>query len=209
MPLHAPKRVSFLHSVHSKSKVWFSSIPSAYVHSLECFISAKRELLAQGNTSTASKNLSIIYDYQQKYVSALVKQLPPGSLFPTSSSSVRMHPPSTVKASPMRQGPFLLQPSPRILDRSEGGEATDLTYLAFGDNPSDDDGAETEHLGVMMVVYQDGKVDLCLDVEKVEARWDSKVGMIHSFQWTQLKPFTRYLPESYPCWQYTRRLISG
>ncbi|PBL02649.1 hypothetical protein ARMGADRAFT_1050264 [Armillaria gallica] len=154
-----------------------ASIPSAYVHSLECFISAKLELLSRGSTSAASKNLSTIYDYQQKYVSALVKQLPAGSVFPASSRSVPMHPPTTMKASPTRQGPFLLQPSPRMLEHSDGGEATDIAYLAFGndyDNNEEEDGGETEHLGVVMIAYQDGRVDLCLDVEKVEARWSNK-----------------------------------
>ncbi len=150
-------------------------MPAAYVHSLECFISAKRELLSQGNTSSASKNLNIIYDHQQKYVAALVKQLPASAIFPTSSRNVSLHAPSTIKVSPSRQGPFLLQPSPRILENSEGGAATDIVYLSFGEGYDDDEGSETEHLGVVMVVYQDGRVDVCLDVEKVEARWDNKV----------------------------------
>lgn len=87
-----------------------------------------------------------------------------------------MHPPTTIKSVPARQGPFLLQPSPRILEGSEGGDATDITYLAFGadEEDGDGDGGETEHLGVVMVAYQDGKVDVCLDVEKVEARWENK-----------------------------------
>ncbi|KDR83564.1 hypothetical protein GALMADRAFT_219385 [Galerina marginata CBS 339.88] len=152
-----------------------ASIPSSYIHSLECFISAKQEFLAQG-TSSAPKILSTIYDYQHKYITALVKQLPPGTVFPATSKAVLMHPPTTIKSPPLRQGPFLLQPSPRILEGSEGGDATDITYLAFGtdeDDP-DDDARDTEHLGVMLVSYQDGKVDLFLDVEKVEARWDTK-----------------------------------
>lgn len=87
-----------------------------------------------------------------------------------------MHPPTTMKAAPARQGPFLLQPSPRTLEGSEGGDATDITYLAFGTDEEDGDGegGETEHLGIVMIVFQDGKVDVCLDVEKVEARWESR-----------------------------------
>ncbi|KAF8165176.1 hypothetical protein B0H34DRAFT_648691 [Crassisporium funariophilum] len=152
-----------------------ASIPSIYVHSLECFISAKQEYLSQG-TSAASKTLSTLYDYQRKYVTALIKQLPPGTVFPAASRSVLMHPPTTIKPLPLRQGPFLLQPSPRMLDDSIGGDATDITYLAFGtdDDDPEDDARDTEHLGVMLVAYQDGKVDLLLDVEKVEARWDVK-----------------------------------
>ncbi|KAF8897384.1 hypothetical protein BD779DRAFT_1432160 [Infundibulicybe gibba] len=152
-----------------------TSIPSSYVHSLECFISAKQEFLSQA-TSSANLNLSTLYDHQKKYVNALIKQLPPGTLFPAASRSVPVHPPTTIRAVPKRQGPFLLQPAPRILEGSEGGDATDITYLAFGadEDEGDGSGGETEHLGVIMVAFQDGKVDVCLDVEKVEARWENK-----------------------------------
>ncbi|KAF8639690.1 hypothetical protein AX17_000954 [Amanita inopinata Kibby_2008] len=150
-----------------------ASVPSSYVHSLECFISAKREFLAQDDSSL--KHLSVLYDYQHKYVSALLKQLPPGTLFPAISRSVLMHPPTIIKSPPAKQGPFLLQPSPRMLDGSEGGDATDVTYLAFGLNQEGIEGeGEATHLGAIMIAYQDGRVDVCLDVEKVEARWEQK-----------------------------------
>ena len=117
-----------------------------------------------------------MYDYQRKYVTALVKQLPAGTVFPSASRSVTIHPPVTIKAPPLRQGPFLLQPSPQVLEGSEGGDATDITYLSFGteDDDPDDKVGDVEHLGVVLVSFQDGKVDLFLDVEKVEARWDTK-----------------------------------
>ncbi|KAF8914080.1 hypothetical protein CPB84DRAFT_1832863 [Gymnopilus junonius] len=107
---------------------------------------SEQEFLAQ-ETSPNSKLLSAIYDYQHKY-------------------SIPMHPPTTIKAPPLRQGPFLLQPSPRLLEGSEGGDATDITYLSFGTDDSADDTKDPEHLGVVLVAYQDGK--------KVEARWNIK-----------------------------------
>jgi nucleoporin NUP82 len=62
------------------------------------------------------------------------------------------------------------------LEGSECGDATDITYLSFGSNSdgTEDDAVDTEHLGVILVSFQDGKVDLFLDVEKVEARWETK-----------------------------------
>jgi nucleoporin NUP82 len=48
-----------------------------------------------------------------------------------------------------------------------------MMYLAFGSGSEDGEG-ETERLGVILLAFQDGKVDVCLDVEKVEARWESK-----------------------------------
>ncbi|KAI0265178.1 hypothetical protein BC834DRAFT_880424 [Gloeopeniophorella convolvens] len=149
-----------------------ASIPSSYIHALECFVAAKQEYLAQ-NPSSASQSLSTTYAYQHKYISALLKQLPPGTVFPAASRSVLVHPPTTMKTPPLRQGPFLLQPSPLALEGSEGGDATDIIYLAFNEDGENDDG-ETERLGLLLVVAQDGRVDVCLDVDKVEARWESR-----------------------------------
>ena len=84
-----------------------------------------------------------------------------------------MHPPTTIKSLPLRQGPFLLQPAPHNLEGSEGGNATDITYLSFGNSFEDVEG-ETERLGVILIAFQDGKIDVCLDVDKVEARWENK-----------------------------------
>ncbi len=138
-------------------------------------MAAKQEFLLQAATrGGSSSSLTAIYDYQHRYVNALLKQLPPGTAFPSVSRSILMHPPSTIKSHPVRQGPFLLQPAPQTLDGSEGGDATDVIYLAF-DVDNEEAEAETERLGVLLVAFQDGKVDVFLDVEKVEARWEHKV----------------------------------
>lgn len=150
-----------------------SSVPSSYIHALECFIAAKQEFLSQGS-SAATGSLSTLYDYQSKYVTALIRRLPPGTVFPAVSRPVPMHPPHTIKSAPLRQGPFLLQPSPTVLDGSEGGDATDIAYLTFINDDDQENDGETERLGIVMITYQDGKVDVCLDVDKVEARWERK-----------------------------------
>jgi nucleoporin NUP82 len=155
------------------SKTCCSSIPSSYIHALQCFVDAKRELSTQ-NVASPSQDFSLLYEYQHKYVNALVKQLPPGTVFPAESRYVLMHPPTTIKSAPVRQGPFLLQPSPLSVEGSEGGDATDVVYLAFGSDDEDDSEGETERLGVILIAYQDGKIDVCLDVDKVEARWENK-----------------------------------
>jgi nucleoporin NUP82 len=117
----------------------------------------------------------MLYDVQHKYVSALLKQLPPGSVVPGLSRSVLVHPPSVVKAELARQGPFLLQPSPCMLDGSEGGDATDIIYRTFGLNHDElEREGDPMHLGAVLVAYQDGRVDVCLDLEKVEARWENR-----------------------------------
>jgi nucleoporin NUP82 len=79
-----------------------------------------------------------------------------------------------MKSSPLRQGPFLLQPAPLTLDGSEDGDATDILYLLFDHDDETEDDGETERLGVVLVVTKDGSVDVCLDVDKVEARWETR-----------------------------------
>lgn len=134
-------------------------------------MAAKQEYLAQAGTDS-SKSLSTMYDYQQKYIAALTKQLPLGTVFPAASRSILMHPPSTIKPRALRQGPFLLQPSPRTLEGSEGGDATDIIYVSCGSD--EDESATNEQLGIILIAFQDGKVDLCLDLEKIEAKWETK-----------------------------------
>ena len=77
----------------------------------------------------------------------------------------------------MRQGPFLLQPAPLDLGIIES-TASDIAYILAGDEDSDED---TEPLGVVVIVFSDGRVDMCLDTEKIEARdWEGK-GTTHGW----------------------------
>ncbi|THH33582.1 hypothetical protein EUX98_g536 [Antrodiella citrinella] len=149
-------------------------IPTSYIHALECFVHAKKEFLSRSVLgASSSTSLSTLYEYQHKYVSALLRQLPPGTAFPATSRPVPVHPPTTIKAKPIRQGPFLLQPAPRMLEGSEGADASDILYVAFGGDEEDEE-SDTERLGVVLVAFQDGKVDVCLDVEKIEAKWEHR-----------------------------------
>lgn len=74
----------------------------------------------------------------------------------------------TIKARPSRQGPFLLQPAPKNIPQCEGGDACDIIYFSgtFGE--------AQDELGIACVTYTDGRVDVLIDVEKVEARWDTR-----------------------------------
>ncbi|RDX53954.1 hypothetical protein OH76DRAFT_1399124 [Lentinus brumalis] len=154
-----------------------ASVPSSYIHALECYVAAKQEYLSHSTDDgdpSSPDSLTTLYDYQHKYVSALIRQLPPGTAWPATARLVPMHPPNTIKNPRARQGPFLLQPAPRLLEGSEGGDATDIVYMSFGDDAAEESEGETERLGLVLVAFQDGKVDLYLDVEKVEARWELK-----------------------------------
>lgn len=166
----------------SESDILNSLIPSSYIHALECFVYAKKEFLSQAELEPGSSNsLSSLYNYQQRYVAALLKQLPPGTAFPAASQLVNIRPPAIIKSVPIRQGPFLLQPAPRDLEGSEAVDATDISYLTFGSKEEDENEDETVRLGVVLVAFKDGKVDLCLDVEKVEAKWEHRGVRLYHF----------------------------
>lgn len=93
-----------------------------------------------------------------------------------------------------------------MVDGSDGSDATDITYLSFGneDEDADDVGRETDHLGVLMVSYRDGKVDVFLDVEKVEGRWENKyVGCYHlTSRAVSDGAFNRRVKTNFQCWPY-------
>lgn len=163
------------------------SVPSSYISGLQSFTSFKMDRLTE-QERLPSKAFSTHYNNQSLYIKALFNQLPHDLVLGTSSRSVLMHPPTTVPHHVARQGPFLLQPSPRTLEGVECGDATDIVYLTFGADDDDESEGETDRLGIILVAYQDGRVDVCLDVEKVEARWDTKSV---SGYWTRRSHFNR------------------
>lgn len=120
-------------------------------------------------------------DQQLKFVNALTKQIlrAPQTSDPNKSDKRNSHkthvtvqPPRNNKYPVARQGPFLFQPAPRDLGGTEEeSEATDIKYLEVGAEGCDDD-VDSERLGAVAIAYQDGRVDICLDTEKVEARWE-------------------------------------
>lgn len=152
-------------------------MPAAYIYALEYFVRAKQEGAVQSSSAAnldPAASFSSIYAYQLKYVMSLIKQISEVSTILLSARTVNVQAPSIVKAKPMRQGPFLLQPSPIELE-GEGGDATDLIYLEqAGSSPLYlDDNGHDERLGVLAISYSDGKIDITLDLEKVEALWET------------------------------------
>lgn len=80
-----------------------------------------------------------------------------------------VHAPISPSFPPARQGPFLLQPAPKELG---DGVASDIVYLGIeAQEDSNNKNAETTLIPVVAIAYSNGKVDVCLDVEKVEAKW--------------------------------------
>lgn len=71
------------------------------------------------------------------------------------------------------QGPFLFDPAPREFDGGDHGlseRATDLVLVSMA--PKDrEETDESDDLGVLAIVWKDGRVDVCLEVEKLEGVW--------------------------------------
>ncbi|BGP13210.1 hypothetical protein JCM10213v2_001129 [Rhodosporidiobolus nylandii] len=127
------------------------------------------------------------YNLQLQYVNSLVRQVSSSSARATAEDDspalsfdedepVRIVAPSRADFTPALQGPFLLQPAPAELDNGAETRACDLAYVSYSASVSSGGGGEASQeegpgIGVLAVAYSDGKVDLCLEVEKVEARW--------------------------------------
>lgn len=168
----------------------FRSIPSSYLQALECFVSAKEEFVAENN-GVIDESFSTIYDYQRKYINALLKQAPAGASLSSPYNLVSIHAPKSHAGEPARQGPFLLQPAPPDLKDSPCSVATDIMYLTLGSAFAEPDGEDmessssisSERLGALLVGFQDGRVDVYLDVEKIEAKWETQVIKFPAFSW--------------------------
>ncbi|BGP45314.1 hypothetical protein JCM10450v2_001132 [Rhodotorula kratochvilovae] len=176
-----------------------ASLSPSYVHALSAFVSTKLDYLSSSAApsdpfaSSASSSLTSFsahekrYSLQQQYVSSLVRQV---TTTPTASTPALLssdthddaHDPSAPRAvvapsrpalAPRLQGPFLLQPAPAELDNGADPAACDLAYVAYSARAAAGEGDEQggDGVDVFAVAYRDGKVDLCLEVEKVEARF--------------------------------------
>lgn len=177
-----------------------ASLPSAYAESLDLFLQGKaqkfreeganRNTLRVGASPGAGSNtneraiMSRRLAEQNKFTRSILHQIQAqrSSSYPTlnmDSSTLNESAPNRLYqvSSPVElttvavQGPLLVQPEPADLDGSEdagsdvNGVASDIAYLGAA-SPGQDS------IGVLIVAWKDGRIDLCLEVEKVEAQWN-------------------------------------
>ena len=146
-------------------------------------------------------DLPTVYDHQRKYIHTLTKQLPADDSFsqdiaqstgllmelsissfsPVSTSKPRsvlvtVEAPTNIKLEPESQGPFRFRPAPGPSPAPEWDDlATDVLYThLFTDQPRRSM-TKTADAGVILITYSDGRVDVCLDLVKVEAVWSRPV----------------------------------
>lgn len=101
------------------------------------------------------------------------------------NSTVTVTAPTTIKLELEPQGPFRFQPPPAPSSMSDWDEvATDILYLVpFSSRSLDKSSSRfvgegkgkakssVPPVGVLLVAYADGRIDVCLDLIKVEAVW--------------------------------------
>ncbi|QRV72489.1 nuclear pore complex protein [Ceratobasidium sp. AG-Ba] len=137
--------------------------PISYVHALEYFVNMK-----------SSRLPSAVADAQLKYVASLKQQLkaPSSPLIGQTPTTCLIHAPVSASYPPALQGPFLLQPAPKEFG---DGTASDIAYLRVDveieATAKGSQSSESDSVSLVLIAYGDGKVDICLDVEKVEAKW--------------------------------------
>ncbi|KDE05844.1 hypothetical protein MVLG_03787 [Microbotryum lychnidis-dioicae p1A1 Lamole] len=194
LPKKASLPASYIHALSS-----FVSTKVDYLNVTEP-TSDSMALTLKNSTPTksaAAPHLSSLYARQLQYVHQLVRQASRAGasssnfesegidIDPTIQDSLKDHLVHLTaprfgagNATPKVQGPFLMQPEPIELDHGEDCEletlATDMMYLYYEpqDRMREGDKEVKIGLGVVGIAYLDGKVDLCLEVEKVEARWE-------------------------------------
>jgi nucleoporin NUP82 len=172
-----PVNACVLATVYQKSaKDRCRTLPSGSLFALDGFVAAKQHFLSATYSAEGARvsKMSVLYDQQRRYVTALLRQLP-GDVTPTSlSRPVSVNAPPSGKRIPSRQGPFVLRPAPSSMI-DEDGDMTDIQYLTAGSDTEMDEHGRRHELGIMIITSQDGHTNVCLDLDKVEARWDSEV----------------------------------
>lgn len=150
-----------------------ATVPQAYIEGLEMFLAGKTQRLkehaADGLSApermALSRRLAEQHKYARRILQHIEKQDPPqlGKMelhAPLAAANRLRMVTSPVDLSTIQiQGPMLLQPEPAELEDSDDPKATDLTYLGTGD------------LGVIAVAWTDGRVDICIEAERIEAQW--------------------------------------
>ncbi|GAA5826203.1 hypothetical protein JCM11251_007206 [Rhodosporidiobolus azoricus] len=192
-------KVDFLTSSESSSGAVTRFDPFASTTSSSSALATPSKALAASSRASAHPHprtppaFSKRYNLQLQYVNSLLRQVSSSSAQPRTPTSaldaststpprenddddgpVRLVAPSRADFTPSLQGPFLLQPAPAELDNGADSRACDIAYLSYSPSPSPSSFSSEDTapgVGVIAIAYADGKVDLCLEVEKVEARW--------------------------------------
>jgi nucleoporin NUP82 len=156
-----------------------SDLSSLYAQQLKYVNSLLRQIQSQpssATTTTTDRKENEEEEEEEEDIDRLVSILSPNLLHLENQFNLK------------RQGPFLLQPSPLELNTPVESFACDINYINYSSSGNGNvnvngnarggagggaGGAEEGgmELGIFIICYTDGKVDIGLEVEKIEARW--------------------------------------
>jgi nucleoporin NUP82 len=136
------------------------SVPVSYLDTLAALVDDKLQALKDASVGeretleavTMANRLAA----QQKYIDGLMSQATDNS----ASRTISLSPPTGGKPV-LRQGPLLFNPAPRDLDdEDEDALASDLVVSG-------------EEIGIVVIAWGSGRVDIGIELERPEARWES------------------------------------
>lgn len=82
--------------------------------------------------------------------------------------------PTLFDSPPEIQGPFLLSPAPEELDEGREAIATDLLFSRITASTGLNGIGKDKDLEVLVISNDDGRLDLCVNLSKVEAKWSKR-----------------------------------
>ncbi|GAA5923985.1 uncharacterized protein JCM15063_005516 [Sporobolomyces koalae] len=190
LPKRSSISKSYLHGLASfvSTKLDYLSSDSS-TSTAGALVPASKSLLSQSSDRSkilppppASLDLEKRYTLQLQYLQALLRQVPAPQ--DASNSGQQQYededvaqvvaPVSRPNLRPKLQGPFLLAPATVELDNgAQDTIATDVVYVSYSGSTERERG-RGKCLGVVAVVYADGKLEVGLEVEKVEARFEGE-----------------------------------
>lgn len=121
------------------------------------------------DASTPSRDLDLTYEDDEEHLNDF-------STFdrPVSVTSPPIFAPSLFDSAPSVQGPFLLSPAPEELDDDREATATDVAFTRVTTSNQEQGKGASKDVEVLIFANDNGRVDLCVVLEKVEARWNKK-----------------------------------
>jgi len=155
-----------------------------YIESLDNYVTSKVDAVRDAK-KYQDPNLLADLECQHQFVKSLVRQVSDQRLnLPNPELGIRAIRIQARKLGDREvaiQGPYLFQPVPHELDDSEGGDATDILYTTSTTVEGSNNGVT---IGIIFIVFQDGKLDVCLDFQKLEGKWVSPVSSVsnHGFR---------------------------
>lgn len=134
-------------------------------------MSAKEALASEFESEDSTLNLRAVYEYQRKYIDALVQQLPEES--DDTNKRVTIRAPTMIRLEVERQGPFQCEPAGSPSELEDWDDlAAEIHYMLSSTTKKDD---SVPPVGIILVAFVDGRVDVCLDMIKVEPLWKRQV----------------------------------